>query len=131
MPRRTPPRPTAYAVAAWGTPTEILEALRDPMLTADDVAALAPGYQDPDADAELIAAVLTHPAASSGVVGRYATHTDADIRALVVQHALTPGPALEVLALDPDPQIAATARHRLTHPAPTPPPPPLRRPGRR
>lgn len=131
MARRTPPRPTAYAIAAWGTRDEVLEALRDPTLTPDDLAALAPGYQDPHADSELVIAALTHPAASSGVVGRYATHRDPSIRALVAVHALTPGTALQALALDPDPGIAQAAQHRLHHPDPTPPAPPLRRPGRR
>ena len=95
------------------------------------MAALAPGYQDRSSDPELIRAALTHPAVSSGVVGRFATHHDPAIRALVATHALTPGTALQALALDPDPVIAQAAQARLDHPAPTPPPPPLRRPGRR
>lgn len=116
---------------AAGPPEAIREALRDPTLSADDLATIAPAYQDPHADPELIATVLAHPAVSSGVVGRYATHADPVIRALVAAHPLAPGPALQVLALDPDPHIAATAQHRLDHPDPTPPAPPLRRPGRR
>lgn len=130
MPRRPPPRPTPYMIAA-GPPEAIREALRDATLTPDEVAALAPGYQDPDADPALVRAVLAHPAVSSGVVGRYATHRDASTRALVAEHPLAPGPALQVLALDPDPGIAATAQRRLDHPDPIPPAPPLRRPGRR
>jgi hypothetical protein len=50
---------------------------------------------------------------------------------LVAGHPLAPGPALEVLAMDPDPAIAAIAKDRLAHPAQPPPAPPLRRQGRR
>jgi hypothetical protein len=90
-----------------------------------------PGYQDPSADPELVRVVLAHPAVSSGVVSRYATHADPTIRALVAAHPLAAGPSLQALALDPDPAIAQAAQLRIDHPDPTPRPPPLRRPGRR
>ncbi|WP_448631173.1 hypothetical protein [Cellulomonas soli] len=132
MSRRAPPtRPSAYALAAWGTREEVLAALRDPARTADDVAALAPGYQEPDADTELVEATLAHPAVSAGVVGRYATHRSAAVRAVVATHPLVPSTALQALALDPVEQIASTAQHRLDHPEPPAPPPPVSRPGRR
>ncbi|GAA3816317.1 hypothetical protein [Cellulomonas soli] len=132
MPRRPlPPRRTAWQIAQDGDPAELLATALDPSSDAEMIAAIAPGYQDRDADPILIRAVLAHPNVSAGVVSRFATSPAPDIRARVAAHPLAPGPALQALALDPDATIAATAQHRLDHPDTPPPAPPLRRSGRR
>lgn len=48
MPRRTPVRPPAYTLAA-GPRDTIRAALDDPTLTQDELAAVAPAYQNPNA----------------------------------------------------------------------------------
>lgn len=109
------PRRTAYQLAFDGTPEELLAAAQDPALSPDGLAAIAPGYQDASADRTLVLAVLAHPAASAGVVARYATHNDPAVRDAVARHPLAPNTALDVLSLDPDPAISAAARAALAY----------------
>lgn len=93
-------RRSAWAAALGGTPGDRLAVARDPTSSADDLAAVAPRYQDPAPDLDLIAAVLDHPAVPAGVVGRYATCHDEATRLRVVLHPRCPRTALDVLAVD-------------------------------
>ncbi len=108
--RKQPQRRTAWSVALGGARDDRLAIARDPASTAEDLAAVAPGYQDPDPDLDLIAAVLDHPAVSSGVVSRYATCQDEGTRLRVARHPRCTGTALDVLAADPSAQVREAAR---------------------
>jgi hypothetical protein len=106
------PRRGTWAIAIGGTREERLAIAADPASTGGDLAAVAPGYQDPDPDLELIAAVLDHPAVPSGVVGRYATCHDEALRLRVARHPLCPATSLDVLAADSSPQVRQAIRDR-------------------
>jgi len=105
-------RRPAWSIAIGGTRDERLAVARDPAATADDLAAVAPGYQDHTPDLELIAAVLDHPAVPVGVVGRYATCHDEATRLRVASHPQCPATSLDVLAVDPSPRVRTAVRER-------------------
>lgn len=105
-------RRVAWSIAIGGTRDERLAVAHDPAATADDLAAVAPGYQDRTPDLELIAAVLDHPAVPDGVVSRYATCTDEATRLRVAGHPRCPATSLDVLAVDPSPRVRAAVRER-------------------
>ena len=120
MPRRTPSRTTAWAVALSGTRDDRLAVARDPAATAADLAAVAPTYHDSNPDPELVDALLRHPNVPAGVVSRY-THVSApSLRLAVAEHPRCPATALEVLALDADPAVVAAARAQLDRQPPAP-----------
>ncbi len=98
-----------------GTTAEKHELAADPATPPDGLAAVAPGYQDPSPDLDLIRLALAHPNVPAGVMARYAGSLDRDIRWLVAHHPDAPGTALQVLELDSDPAIAKVAHQRL-HP---------------
>lgn len=101
-----------WSIALGGTRDERLAVARDPASTADDLAAVAPGYQDRAPDLELIAAVLDHPAVPDGVVSRYATCHDEATRLRVAGHARCPATSLDVLAVDPSSAVRQAVRER-------------------
>jgi hypothetical protein len=111
--RRPAPRRSAWSIALGGTRDERFAVARDAGSTADDLAAVAPGYQDPDPDLELIAAILDHPAVPDGVVSRYATCHDEAVRVRVARHQGCPGTSLDVLAVDPSPAVRRAVQERM------------------
>lgn len=111
--RSLPPRRSAWSIALGGTRDERLAVARDPAATADDLAAVAPGYRDRTPDLELIAAVLDHAAVPDGVVSRYATCADEATRLRVAGHPRCPATSLDVLAIDPSPAVRRAVRDRL------------------
>lgn len=104
---------SAWAIGIGGSREERLRVALDPRSRADDLAAIAPGYQDPSPDLDLIMAVLAHPEVSEGLVARYATCADEGIRQLVVEHPACPSTAFDVLAADAVPSIRIGALRRL------------------
>lgn len=103
----------AWAVAIGGTSAEKLAVARDVAATPDDLAAIAPSYQEAEPDLELISAVLEHAAVPAGVVSRYATCGDEPTRLRVAQHPRCTSTALDVLAADPSPRVRAAATSEL------------------
>jgi hypothetical protein len=106
-------RPSAWSVALSGSLQDKLALARDPTASSEDLSAIAPTYHDVGPDLGLIAAVLAHPAVPDGVVSRYVRAPSPVIRRSVAAHPRCPWTALEVLALDPDATVAATAAARL------------------
>lgn len=106
-------RPPSWRIALWGTRGERLDVARDPAASPEDLSAVAPTYRDDDPDLELIALVLAHPRVPAGVVSRYTRISSSALRLTVATHPACPSAALEVLAHDRDPQVAAAAAARL------------------
>ncbi len=73
------------------------------------VATIAPGYQEPDADVELINRVLNHPECTAGVASRFATHRSPAIRIRVAEFPGLLTPTLAILAADRDEAVKAAA----------------------
>lgn len=114
MPAHRPAgRPPSWRIALWGTRDERVEVARDPAASPEDLSAVAPTYRDQDPDLELIALVLAHPRVPGGVVSRYTRISSSTLRHTVATHPACPSAALDVLAHDPDPQVAAAAAARL------------------
>lgn len=97
--------------------TALLKLADDPALTTDLLAVIAPGYQDRDADSELVHRVLDHPACVAAIASRYATHHDVTVRRRVVTFPGTLGSTLYMLTYDTDEQVRTTAQTILeSHP---------------
>lgn len=114
--RRHAGRPPSWRIALWGTRDERLDVARDPAASPEDLSAVAPTYRDGNPDLELITLVLAHPRVPAGVVSRYTRISSSALRLTVATHPACPSAALEVLAHDPDPQVAAAAAGRLRGP---------------
>lgn len=93
----------------------LLELAVDPAMTPDMVATIAPDARDHGAPAELIHLVLSHPACSVGVAGRFATHPDAAIRLRVARFPGLITSSLAVLAIDHKDEVRAAAVEALTN----------------
>ena len=97
----------------------LLELARDAQLSPDMLATIAPDARDRDALAELIHAVLDHPACSVGLAGRFATYPDPGIRLRVARFPGQLTSSLAILAVDTDEQVRVTAIEILTQRADT------------
>lgn len=91
----------------------LLDLARDPALTSEMVATIAPPSRERDADVTLVRLVLEHPSISRGVVGRYAVHSDPEIRLLVARHPRVPRTALDGLEVDRDERVRRAAQEAL------------------
>lgn len=115
-------RRTVIEIGLRGTKYGKLAVARDPASTAADLADVAPGTWDPEQDTELVLAVLAHPGASCGLVGRYVIHRDVEVRRVIVEHPKTLSNALLTMTYDPDEGVRAVASRRLAEEASSPSP---------
>ena len=92
----------------------LLELAREPQLSPDMVATIAPDARDHDAPAELIHLILDHPACGIGVASRFTTHPDPAIRLRVAHFPGLLTSSLAILAIDDDDQVRAAAVATLT-----------------
>lgn len=87
----------------------LLELAREPQLSPDMVATIAPDARDHDAPAELIHLILDHPACGIGIASRFATHPDRTIRLRVADFPGLLASSLAILAIDDDDEVRAAA----------------------
>lgn len=97
----------------------LLELARDPQLSPDVLATIAPDARDHDAPAELIYLVLDHRACGVEVAGRFATHPDPAIRLRVARCPGRLTSTLAILANDANNRVRATLVAILTEQAST------------
>ena len=88
----------------------LLDLAVDTSLTTDTLSVVAPGYQDRDADIELVNRVLDQPACVEGVASRYATRRAADVRLRAIRFPGIISSTPHVLAMDADERLHDAAR---------------------
>ena len=92
----------------------LLQLAADLALTPDIVATIAPDARDHNAHADLIELILSHPACSTGVAGRFATNPHPAIRVRVAHFPELGTSAVAVLAIEQNDEVRAAAVEALT-----------------